>query len=233
MGMKKKKESQIQEVASEVTDPGSKVNVEDPKGPKRPDFCLYYAKVQEESDAPRVMPYGFGQDWGSPPEDAADAEEREFLNGVDLPVYRVNAFAERVRGSMKNEKDRIKAEEEEALAAKEGTPAERETKKMLRARTCVVQVRMPDLDRHVAALKQFNVEVSDECLRIAFPMLPRSGRGSVYAPLTVWWPRLFHSAQATADWDTKADTLVVTLPTEAPVVEGAENFDQDLLDAVF
>jgi len=231
--IKVKKESQIQEVASEVTDASSKQEMKDAKGPKRPEFCIYYAKAQEEGDdTPRALPYGFGRDWGAPPEDVTDASDRDFLNGVDLPVYRVNAFAERVRGSMRNQKDKEKAEEEEAKEAKDGNPAERETKKMLHGRTCIVQVRMPELDKHTAALKQFNVEVSDECLRIAFPQLPRA-KGTAYAPLTVWWPCHFHSSQATADWDTKADTLVVTLPTEAPAVEGAEFFDQDLLDAVF
>eukprot|EP00929_Paragymnodinium_shiwhaense_P000855 TRINITY_DN10105_c0_g1_i1.p1 TRINITY_DN10105_c0_g1~~TRINITY_DN10105_c0_g1_i1.p1 ORF type:complete len:428 (-),score=101.60 TRINITY_DN10105_c0_g1_i1:418-1701(-) len=229
--IRKQKQSQIQEVASEVTDPKSAAREEDPKAAKKPEFCIYYAKVSDD-DAPRALPYAFGRDWGAPPEDAMEAQERDFLYGCDLPVYRVNAFAERVRGSMKNEKDRLKAEEEEALAAEEGSPPERETKRMLSGRTCVVQVRMPDLDRHVAALKQFSVEVSDECLRIGFPLLPRTGR-SAYAPLTLWWPRLFHSAQATADWDTKGDMLVVTLPTEAPVIEGTEAFDLELLDAVF
>lgn len=123
------------------------------------------------------------------------------------------------------------AAEEETSAENSEAPADRETRLMLRGRTCVVQVRMDNLDRQIPSLKQFGLEVSDECLRIVFPQLPRQTR-CAYAPLVVWWPRHFCSAQATADWDSKADTLTVWLPTEAPHND-ADVFDQELLDAVF
>lgn len=192
-------------------------------GPPRPEFCIFYAKPGSQGID------GFEAKWPQPPEGPEDAANLDHLSGLDLPCYRVNIFQEKIRGTMMNKTDREKTyvEHQEAGAA---PPGESETREMLAGRTCIVQVRMPDLDRQIPSLKQFGVEVSDECLRVSFPLLPRSGK-TAYAQLTIWWPVLFCSAQATADWETHSDTLTVTLPTEAP--KDLEEFDQGLLNAVF
>jgi len=133
---------------------------------------------------------------------------------------------------MKNKAEREKETAGESGESEIQASAEA-TKAMLAKRTCFVQVKLPDLDPHVPSLKQFNLEVSDECMRINFPMLPRS-KAVAYASFTIWWPQQFASAQAVADWDTKADVLTVALPTEIEVpAEAADAFDPDLLDAVF
>jgi len=231
--IRKQKQTQIQELAGNnagTAASGTTTSAEEEKGPKRPDFIVFYASRQAlEGPDCLPLPDGFKYNWGPPPEEIADAEGVSFLCGWDLPCYRVNAFQEKIRGTMKNKADQKRAEEA-AVAENAEAPGVRETREMLRGRTCVVQIPMPNLDRHVPALKQFGVEVSDECLRLTFPMLPRSGR-SAYAPLTIWWPRLFCAAQASSQWDAKADVLTITLPTEAPAEASA--FDQDLLDAVF
>merc|ERR1712032_314705 len=124
--------------------------------------------------------------------------------------------------------------EQAAVAEMEGGDAGRadlDTGRLLAGRICVAQIRMTELDKHVASLKQFRAEVSDECLRITFPLLPRSGHAA-YRPLTIWWPRPFCAALADAEWDPKLDMLTVSLPTEAPV-DATASFDQTLLDAVF
>jgi len=228
-----KKQSQIQELPSNAPVPGaskaSRAAAAEAKegkgGLPQPDFCIFYARP----GAPAID--GFAAQWGPPPDDAAEAADAQHLCGLDLPCYRTNEFQERIRGTMKSRAER----QAQAEAGQEGQPepaaaGENETREMLAGRTCFVQVRMPDLDPHVPALKQLRAEVSDECLRLLFPLLPRSGRAA-YGHLTLWWPRLFCSAQANAEWDPKVDTLTVSLPTEAPAEAGA--FDQALLDAVF
>merc|ERR1712087_23193 len=105
---------------------------------------------------------------------------------------------------------------QETSSKQEEPPGEVETSEMLSGRRCVVQVRMPELDRLVPSLKQFAVEVSDECLRVSFPPLPRSNKTASYSPLILWWPRIFCSTQASAEWNPKSDVLTVTLPTDAP-----------------
>lgn len=192
-------------------------------GPPQPEFCIFYAKP----GAPALD--GFEAKWPQPPEGPEDIADWDHLSGLDLPCYRVNSFQEKIRGTMMNkqQREKMEAEHQEAGAA---PPGENETRDMLAGRTCIVQVQLPDLDRQIPSLKQFGVEVSDECFRISFPLLPRSGR-TAYAPLTIWWPLMFCSAQATADWETHSDTLTITLPTEAP--RDVEEFDQSLLNAVF
>jgi hypothetical protein len=225
------KQSQIQEVGGSAPAPGGyNEKAEKEGGPPRPDFCIFYENTLSDASISPTFPDGFDIEWGQPPEDSEDAERQQRLNGFDLPCWRVNGFQERIRGTMRNKKER-EAAEEETSAENSEAPADRETRLMLRGRTCVVQVRMDNLDRQIPSLKQFGLEVSDECLRIVFPQLPRQTR-CAYAPLVVWWPRHFCSAQATADWDSKADTLTVWLPTEAPHND-ADVFDQELLDAVF
>merc|ERR1711920_143195 len=114
-----------------------------------------------------------------------------------------------------------KAERENATDRSEDSPGENETREMIAGRTCIVQVRLPDLDQHVPALKQFGVELSDECMRVTFPPLPRSNKTAAYAPLVVWWPRMFSSTQASARWNPKVDILTVSLPTEEPAESAA------------
>ncbi|CAJ1326902.1 unnamed protein product [Effrenium voratum] len=129
---------------------------------------------------------------------------------------------------MKN-KAQVEAQEEEIPAEER---AKKATCEMISSRTCCVQVRLPQLDENVPALKQFALEVSDECLRLNFPMLPRSKKAA-YANLVVWWPLPFNAADALAHWDPKADLLTVCLPTQCAAPEGMEAFDPELLDAVF
>mmetsp|Transcript_27813 Transcript_27813/g.58854 ORF Transcript_27813/g.58854 Transcript_27813/m.58854 type:complete len:440 (-) Transcript_27813:66-1385(-) len=230
--IRKKNSSQIQEVPGAANAPmpgqgGGREGAPTPKvgdgGPSQPDFCVFYAR----QGAPAFD--GFAAEWGPPPEEASEAPE--YFSGLDLPCYRVNEFQEKIRGTMRNRAQREQAEAETTVEDA-AAPGENETREFLAGRTCVVQVKLPELDRHVPSLKQFGVEVSDECLRISFPPLPRSNRAA-YAPLTIWWPRLFYSAQATAEWEPKGDALTVTLPTEAPPMESTASFDPNLLDAVF
>eukprot|EP00931_Biecheleriopsis_adriatica_P115689 TRINITY_DN91456_c0_g1_i1.p1 TRINITY_DN91456_c0_g1~~TRINITY_DN91456_c0_g1_i1.p1 ORF type:complete len:449 (-),score=123.43 TRINITY_DN91456_c0_g1_i1:95-1441(-) len=237
--IRKKKESQIQEMRNAESSaplPGSSASRRASgdstapggnrgDGPQAPDFAVFYA-------LPNVPPLkdAFSRDWGAPPEDVEEAVKESHLSGLDLPCYRVNAFQEKIRGTMRNKADREKEPQGEAEAAASASKATRE---MLAGRTCFVQVHLPDLDAHVPSLKQFGLEVSDECMRLNFPMLPRS-KTSAYSHLTIWWPQLFCSAQAAADWDPKADMLTVCLPAESEVAtQGEDTFDQDLLDAVF
>lgn len=192
-------------------------------GPPQPEFRILYSRP----DAPRINAFDFT--WPHPPDSPEDAALLDQLSGFDLPCYRVNEFQERIRGTMMNKSQR---EQREAVQADSGSVpvGQVETQSFVAGRLCVVQVRLPELDRQTAALKQFGAEVSDECLRVTFPMLPRA-KHTAYSPLTIWWPRPFCSAQATAEWDTESDTLVVSLPTDAP--ENLQEFDQVLLDAVF
>jgi len=195
------------------------------EGPPQPQFCIFYSKPGAQ------IPDGFDLKWPHQPDTAEEANGMEHLYGSDLPCYRVNLFQENIRGTMKSktgkEEDRTDRQDDEAAGA---PPGERETQEMLRGRSCVVQVRMPNLSQHTQALKQFGVEVSDECLRISFPLLPRLGHAA-YSPLTLWWPRPFFSMEAAATWDTQSDTLTVVLPTDSPDCPAA--FDEDLLNAVF
>lgn len=222
-----KKQAQIQEVSRSPTAPepgqiaAERAEAAKKDGVEPPGFCVYYAKTGAQ------VINGFKIDWPPPPEGPEDAAQLEYLSGLDLPCYRVNAFQERIRGTMMNKPEREKqldTQENEEL------PGEADTKAMLAGRTCIVMVSMPNLDPQVASLKQFSLEVSDECLRISFPLLPRSGR-SVHAPLTIWWPQHFCSAQASADWQTETDLLIVTLPTGGELIN--EGFDEDLLNAMF
>jgi len=224
--IRKKNASQIQEVGSAPM-PGeskdarqSSVNTDD-RGLKRPDFCTYYSLADSE-------PFdGFSAKWGPLIEDHANYATAPQISALDLPIYRVNAWKEKIRGTMKNKA----AREAENPDEQAGGLAEAQTLELLAGRRCITQIRMPDLDRHVPTLKQFRVEVSDECLRISFPPLPKSAK-SVYAPLTVWWPLPFYSAQAVAEWNPETDSLQVSLPAEVPKGE-AGDFDAELLDAVF
>mmetsp|Transcript_87045 Transcript_87045/g.246769 ORF Transcript_87045/g.246769 Transcript_87045/m.246769 type:complete len:429 (-) Transcript_87045:99-1385(-) len=225
--IRKKGASKIEEMPGGTSGAGAEAGGEARSGVQPPSFCLYYA----QPGAPAID--GLAAEWPPPAEDF-DAAGAPHLCGLDLPCYRVSDFQENIRGTMKNQAGKEEPggadapEDQEANCP--GRRAERETRDALAGRTCVVQVHMPDLDKHVATLKQFRAEVSDECLRVSFPPLPRSDR-AMYAPLTVWWPHHFCSAQADAEWDAGADTLVVTLPTEAPAE--AKAFDPELLDAVF
>eukprot|EP00933_Yihiella_yeosuensis_P052903 TRINITY_DN5103_c2_g1_i1.p1 TRINITY_DN5103_c2_g1~~TRINITY_DN5103_c2_g1_i1.p1 ORF type:complete len:449 (+),score=104.11 TRINITY_DN5103_c2_g1_i1:80-1426(+) len=238
--IRKKKESQIQELRNAESNapmPGESAsrrakgegmagsgNVGD--GPPQPDFCIVYSQVGLAP--PRDA---FERDWGLPIEDIEEATSAPHLSGLDLPCYRVNAFNEKFRGTMKNRSQRQASEEEKAN--KSQAPGMAETQEFLKRRTCHVQVRLPDLDPHIASLKQFGIEVSDECMRITFPMLPKSGKVA-YSNLTIWWPQHFCSSQAVADWEPKEDLLTVSLPTESEVAaEALAAFDPDLLDAVF
>lgn len=229
--IRKKQVSKIEELSSNAPVPGMGAAARAAAGTtnspaaadgglKRPDFCVFYAKPA----APHLD--GFNHDWGSLIDEQQDHEALPHLNSLDLPCYRICAWKENIRGTMMNQADRERQQGE--LQAAEAADAQMH--ELLKGRICVAQVRMPDLDRHVAALKQFKAEVSDECLHIAFPLLPRSGR-AVYTPFTIWWPFPFCSAQATAEWSTDDDTLIVTLPVDAPAEAAA--FDQELLDAVF
>lgn len=239
--IRKKKESQIQEMRnaeSAAPMPGESASrraagesmpgAANAGGPQLPDFCTYYS-----APGATALKDPFSMDWGSPPEEIAEAAKVPHLSGLDLPCYRVNAFQEKIRGTMRNKADREKEAAGERGEAEAHASAQKATKAMLAKRTCFVQVKLPDLDPHVPSLKQFGLEVSDECMRINFPMLPRS-KTAAYASFTIWWPQQFSSAQAFADWDTKAEVLTVALPTEIEVsAEAADAFDQDLLDVVF
>eukprot|EP00928_Gymnodinium_smaydae_P007493 TRINITY_DN12695_c0_g1_i1.p1 TRINITY_DN12695_c0_g1~~TRINITY_DN12695_c0_g1_i1.p1 ORF type:complete len:440 (+),score=115.68 TRINITY_DN12695_c0_g1_i1:104-1423(+) len=236
-----KKDSQIQEVgASAAPQPqagkrsaGEAEEGEDAQGPKRPDFRVFYSLPASENEAAEAaVPDGFSLDFRPLPENLEEWDKIRHVSGFDLPCYRIVAFDEKFRGTMKNKAEQQKAEAEKAaLDEEERQVGLRETRRLLRGRTCVVQVRMSALDRNVPALKQFGVEISDECMRLNFPLLPRMGR-SAHAPLTLWWPRPhFCSAQAVATWSPSDDTLTVQLPTEPPAAAG--EFDEELLDAVF
>lgn len=230
--IRKKKESQIQEVDdSKAPLPGtsasrraageSAFHGKPADGPVPPDFTVFYSLP----DAPRLED-PFQRDWGSPPEDVEEAMKEAYLFGFDLPCYRVNTFQEKIRGTMKNKADREEEEEDAEARAKQAT------REMIATRNCCVQVRLPDLDPHLASLKQFALEVSDECLRLNFPMLPRSQK-SAYGNLSIWWPLPFNAADARADWDPKADILTVCLPTQNAATEEVNAFDPALLNAVF
>jgi len=234
--IRKKKESQIQEMRdanSDAPQPGQSASrrasgESGPRqassdGPGAPDFCIYYSLPGSNS-----VSDAFERDWGAPPEDVQEAAKAQELSGLDLPCYRVDNFAEGIRGTMRNRAQRQAEESEEDSAVS----AKKATREMLQGRTCSVQVRLPDLDPHVPSLKQFGLEVSDECMRITFPMLPRSKKVA-YAPLTVWWPEHFCSAQAAAFWNPKLDILTVLLPTGSDEPAEAAAFDTELLDAMF
>eukprot|EP00913_Durusdinium_trenchii_P021451 g20159.t1 len=184
-------------------------------GPSPPDFTVYYSLP----DAPRLED-AFTRNWGSPPEDVDDATKETYLFGFDLPCYRVNTFQEKIRGTMKNKA--LREEEEEVDAEVQAKQATREMLASRRGTSCCVQVKLPDLDPHMASLKQFILEVSDECLRLNFPMLPRSKK-SAYAGLSIWWPLPFNAADARADWDPKADILTVSIPTHCVDVSAEAN----------
>ncbi|CAE8678765.1 unnamed protein product [Polarella glacialis] len=186
--IRKKKESQIQEfrdAESNAPQPGTsasrRASGEDgfgaaaASGPLPPDFCVFYSLPLAEP-----LQDAFSTDWGAPPQEPEEVLRTPHLCGMDLPLYRVNEFSEKFRGTMRNKAQRAQK------SAEKVKPGEAETKEMLAGRTCVVQVRMPDLDPHVPSLKQFGLEVSDECMRLGFPMLPRSGRAA-YSHLTIWW----------------------------------------------
>mmetsp|Transcript_38424 Transcript_38424/g.99445 ORF Transcript_38424/g.99445 Transcript_38424/m.99445 type:complete len:448 (-) Transcript_38424:95-1438(-) len=234
--IRKSRQSDIEEVLSSNTaapmpgesaarraQSGTGANGESADGVEQPEFCIFYSKAGAGSVD------GFGQKWPLPPDTPQDAAELDNLSGWDLPCYRVNAFQEKIRGTMmnKSQREQKEAEHQEAGAS---PPGVNETREVLAGRTCTVQVRMPKLDMQIPSLKQFGVEVSDECLRVSFPLLPRAARPA-YAPLTLWWPQQFCSAQATAHWETQTDTLSICLPTEVPDDEA--EFDQGLLNAVF
>lgn len=190
-------------------------------GPSPPDFCMFFSRPEAgEID-------GFAHDWPSlPPESCEEAAKIDHLSVLDLPRYKVNDFQDKVRGSMMNKTQR---EGCQSLKAADH-PLEVQTVEMIKGRSCVSQVRMNALDVHTPSLKQFSVEISDECLRVTFPLLPRSRRAA-YGPLVLWWPHPVCSAEASAVWATETDTLVVTVPTETPAQSG--EFDPAFLDAVF
>jgi len=224
--IRKKNASQIQEVDSAPVPGGSKEarisSSKSDSGLRAPDFCVFYSSAQASSFD------GFSANWGPLIEDQDNIASAPHISALDLPVYRVNAWKENIRGTMKNQADREAQQGEEQVTK----VAETQTRRLLAGRTCVAQVRMPDLDRQVATLKQFRVDVSDECMRISFPPLPKSAK-SVYAPLTIWWPFLFYSAEAVADWNPETDTLQVSLPAEQPASASGGDFDPEFLDAVF
>jgi hypothetical protein len=231
--LRKSKESQIQELSAtrnESQQDHAQQRPADAQGNllPQPDFRIFYSLP----GVPAID--GFAADWGPPPEEVCDAEGIAHIYGLDLPVYRTDDFREKIRGSMKNEAERQPNDEQqqpEQASSTQLPPGVAETREMLSGRTCVVQLRLPELDRHTPALKQLRLEVSDECLRVLFPLLPRTARAA-YAALTIWWPQHFWAEQASADWDPKTDTLTVTLPTSAPA-QAASGFDQELLDALF
>mmetsp|Transcript_46905 Transcript_46905/g.109612 ORF Transcript_46905/g.109612 Transcript_46905/m.109612 type:complete len:444 (-) Transcript_46905:54-1385(-) len=218
--IRKKKESQIQEMPENTSAPQPGTSAQrrasgEPSiptartdGPQPPDFCVYYA-LPDSSPLQDI----FERDWGSPPDDVEEASKVAYLYGFDLPCYRVNTFQEKIRGTMKNKADRERDEAEEGEVDAVAR-ARKATSEMLASRTCCVHVRMPDLDPQIPSLKQFSLEVSDECLRVSFPMLPRSTK-SAYANITFWWPQHFNSLEANADWDPKADLLMVSLPADS------------------
>lgn len=223
--IKIKKGSLINEVSGESS--GVKASDTEKAGDSitTPEFALYYAKDPAEPFDP------FAAKWGEQPGDAEAAAAFEQLCGEDLPCYRVNDFEVKFRGTMRNKTER-KAEPTAADSLEEAKlEATRLTREMLKDRTCVVQIKLPNLDPHTPALKQFGLEISDECLRIVFPMLPRKTT-SIYSPLCIWWPQPFWSQQGSAEWDAKAELLTVRLPTEVPEAPSG-TFDQDLLDEMF
>lgn len=221
--LKKKQESGIQEVSSKNWADSVAVHDEERKksSGRCPLFNVFYAKSSEERFN------SFMADWDLPPDSAVEAAKIDNLCGFDLPCYRVNEFKERVRGSMRNAAEKQALENE---VGEVGYNAKKDTAEFLANRTCFVQVKLPDLDEHIAALKQFAVDVSDECLRLSFPLLPRLGHAA-YSPLSIWWPQPFDSAKAQAYWDSEEDMLTVCLPAEMPEVSC--DFDQQLLDVIF
>lgn len=222
-----KNASKIQEVGGAPVPGGSKEGWSSKSNDsdlKTPDFSVFYSLADAGSFD------GFSANWGPLIEDHSNIASSAHISALDLPIYRVNAWKENIRGTMKNQSDPTKQQSDEQAA---GVAAgEARTRELLAGRTCVAQVHMPDLDRHVPTLKQFRAEVSDECLRISFPPLPKSAK-SVYAPLTLWWPMTFYSSEAVADWDPETDTLHVSLPAELPQGAAGADFDPELLDAVF
>lgn len=229
--IRKKQVSKIEEISSSAPVPGMGAAARAASGStnspaaadgglKRPEFYVFYALPA----AAHID--GFSHNWPPLLDYQSDNSQVLHVNSLDLPCYRVCAWKENIRGTMMNQADRERQQGERQVIE----AAEAKTRELLEGRICVAQVRMPDLDRHVAAFKQFKAEVSDECLHVSFPLLPRSGR-AVYAQLTVWWPFPFCSAQATAEWSTDDDTLIVTLPVDSPIEASA--FDPELLGAVF
>mmetsp|Transcript_28579 Transcript_28579/g.66215 ORF Transcript_28579/g.66215 Transcript_28579/m.66215 type:complete len:435 (+) Transcript_28579:128-1432(+) len=172
-------------------------------GIPRPEFHVFYCKPGSPAlDA-------CSHQWGPPPEDFDSWLQEDYVYGLDLPCYHANAFHDRIRGIMMNKAERNAQSPEE----KECIVAMQKTEELLAGRDCIVQVSLPNLDEHVAALKQLRIEISDECLRVEFPPLPRTNR-AVYSSFTVWWPRQFHSMGATAVWEPSTDMLMVSLPTQ-------------------
>jgi len=200
-----KKNFQIQEMPSEQV-PGAQRSV--PVAQKRgdeglpaPEFQVVYSRAVQQADF-------------SPPCEGSEAEQANFF-GLDLPCYQVNHFQENIRGTMGP------TEVDDSCR-----DVGKETREILSGRICVVQVKLPKLDPKLAPWKQFGVEVSDECLRVTFPDMPRSR--AVYAPLTLWWPQPFCSAQSAADWDPASASLTVSLPAEVK-----DSFVHEIMDAVF
>merc|ERR1719265_2599165 len=99
-------------------------------------------------------------------------------------------------------KTKRSAEREPEPEEDDATLADKQTIQYLKGRTCVVQIRLPLLLPHLKATKQFGIEISDECLRLHFPQLPRQA-SSAYAPLTIWWPRPLWAVQAEATWNSQ------------------------------
>jgi hypothetical protein len=225
--IRKKNASKIQEVETSAFFGGTKdaqsgTSGTKDNGLKPPEFCVFYSLP----DAGHLD--GFSAKWGPLIEDHLNSSSVPHISALDLPIYRINAWKENIRGTMKN----LKEKEAEQSEDQNTEVARSRTQELLKGRTCVAQVRMPDLDKHVATLKQFRVEISDECLRISFPPLPKSTK-SVYATLSLWWPFPFYSSQAVADWNPEMDMLQVSLPAELPSGVANMDFDPDLLDAVF
>jgi len=225
--IRKKESSKIQEVDSapmpgESKDArsGFKLQAQD-DGLKPPEFCVYYA-------LPDAEPLdGFSANWGPLIEDHANSHQVPHISALDLPIYRVNAWKENIRGTMMN----LKEKESQQSEDKNEEIARCRTQELLKGRTCVAQVRMPGLDRHVAALKQFRVEISDERLRVSFPPNPKVAK-TVYKPLSVWWPFPFSSSQAVADWNSETDVLQVSLPADSLSGISSVDLEPDVLDAV-
>lgn len=224
--IRKKRDSQIQEVPGSTSSTqaiGADSAGSAGGGPSQPEFAIYYS-LRDSA----LLEDPFNSSWGPPPEDPRDAEGVPYLNGLDLPCYRINPFQERIRGTMCNKAAGGSEDDTPSVSSRDYGRAD--TLEMLMGRTCVVSVRLTNLDPHIPALKQFGAEISDECLRISFPLLPRSGRAA-YSPLTLWWPVPFWTAQAAAHWDPKRNTFTVSLPTELPPEVTA--FDPELLEAIF
>jgi len=210
-----KKESMIQELGSGQPSPAiqsdatkqesSKDSTSQPQqlGPPSPDFHVFYMK----DDVPSVD--AFDYDWQAPPEDFNEWVREDYVYSLDLPCYHANAFNDRIRGTMMNKaaRQQLGSEDSECLVALQ------RTEELLVGRTCVTQVRLPKLDEHVAALKQFRIEISDECLRVEFPPLPRTNK-AVYSSFTIWWPGCFQSSEAAAVWEPSTDTLSISLPVQ-------------------